>query len=707
MLKLFEKAKMPSSPDIASRILGLMDDPNATASSFAEAIRTDPALTSRLLRTVNSVHYAQREPATTVERAVTVLGLNRVKTICLGFQLVGHLDRLGGVPFDMKRFWQHSLLRACLARGIAKRIVPRREEEAFLIGLLQDCGVLLLAQSLGNSYSELYGRDLSPTAFHSMERETFPHTHADAIAALAFEWNLPDIIATPLASHHERVELSETATEQDMLRAVSYFVGALRFTGDPNAEPQESRDGQKTGTPSSTLTGTNWDREEESLPEYVRKTLGIDEAKWTAIQQQACDEFQRMSTMYAEVLPDQVDTAELLGDANRHLASLAAKADQRVQVAETDRATMRKAQHRLQDSLRDYRERASTDPLTNVANRGAIVEVARRAIEANLDKGTPIGVLFLDIDNFKRLNDTFGHRAGDNVLKVVAGLLTREVGAYGMVGRYGGEEFVIVMPDRSAQETRQLGERIVREVRAIDTQPLGVTGAVTCSVGGYWTESVPEGSAEFLFAAADSKMYEAKKSGKDRFCFKVDVHASTPPAVDGHGAVGTAIDDRPTPTTHEAKGRRHAPDLLALAKKLNDADDNHFDGQRKQARATVEIPCTLYVFTQSGSEMRTIKAVSRSMSSGGAGLIVARPMVRGEAVEIVFHRTDEKLYVAGLVAFCRHLGDGVHEIGIQFVSHSAHPMISGSPDEALESLEWVANALHSVQSTGSAVLASR
>ncbi len=112
--QLFAKAKMPSSPALAARILELAEDPDSTVDQFADLIQMDPALAARLLRMTNSAAFGQRQQVTTIQRAVSLLGINRVRTVSLGFQLVGHLGRLGGCPFDMKQFWQHSLLRACL-----------------------------------------------------------------------------------------------------------------------------------------------------------------------------------------------------------------------------------------------------------------------------------------------------------------------------------------------------------------------------------------------------------------------------------------------------------------------------------------------------------------------------------------------------------------------------------------------------------------
>ncbi len=182
---VFERARIPTNPSIAIEILRLADDPGSSADQFAAVITADPALAARLLEMANTAIFAQREPVTTIKRAVTLLGLRRIRMAALGFQLVAHLDRLGGTHFDLGAFWRQSVLRACLAREIAARVVPSCAEEAFLIGLLQDCGILVLVQAFGQEYADLYGSALSPTAFFIAERERFAHDHAQAIAELA------------------------------------------------------------------------------------------------------------------------------------------------------------------------------------------------------------------------------------------------------------------------------------------------------------------------------------------------------------------------------------------------------------------------------------------------------------------------------------------------------------------------------------------
>jgi diguanylate cyclase (GGDEF)-like protein len=662
---LFDRAKMPTNPALASRILKLIRDPTSSSTDFGSVIRTDAALSAKLLKTANSVPFAQRNPATTVERAVTVIGLNRVKTLSLGFQLVEHLNKLGGAPFDMRLFWQHSLLRACLARALAERRIRERSEEAFLIALLQDSGIPLLVQILGCAYSSLYQSNLSPVAFYEVERDRFAHTHVEAIVAMAAEWNLPEIIALPLERHHERPRLCGFPSEIDRLSTISYFVGSLRFTKD-----------------------AAFCRDEESLREFGDAALRLDEI-WTDVERSAIEEYQQLSTLYGDVLPEETDPTELLSEANHQLAQVAGETEQRVVDIQAERDRIAREQRLLQNALRDYRQRAALDPLTNVLNRGALTDAARKTIERNLDGGGAMGVLFIDLDDFKALNDRNGHQAGDTVLKVVAAILGQVVGPHGTIGRYGGEEFVAVLYGLSEKATRQMGERLLDAVRRFGWNELGLTRRITCSIGGVWCNRVVVRSAEELFAIADAHMYRAKRQGKDRYYLQaLGGSAATDGQPDGTEATdGLSLHQAPAACEEISQQK-----LIDIATRLNTEEGGPTFGIRKEERKKLVMPCTLHHLAETGEVVLREQAVSRNVSTGGMGLVIPRPMMRGEPVEIVLEKGDSKLFLAGLVAFCRTIHGSIHEVGIQFVTYSLSPILSEDLPRAIHEHDWIARA---------------
>lgn len=675
--KLFEKAKMPSSPALAARILELSDDLNSTAEDFGKILRTDAILTARLLKTANSAFFAQRIPVTNVERAVTVLGLNRVKTTALGFQLVSHLDRLGGTPFDMNLFWTHSLLRACIAQSLAGFIVPEFVDEAFIVGLLQDTGIMLLSQILGEGYANLYRpEDLSPTAFFEVESKTFPHTHVDAISVMCAEWKLPHDIAIPLRRHHQETRITDQSSILDKLCGVSYLVGGLRFASD-------------------VTIGT----EENKLREYANVQLHLHENMWNESINWAIEEYKRISTFFGEVLENDIDVVDLLGEANQQLTAVADEANQKVVDIELEKEKILKDQKRLEKSLKDYRERASLDPLTLIPNRGAIFDAATIAIKQCSSKGTSIGVLFIDIDNFKTINDLHGHKTGDNVLKALSMLLKDNVDHIEKVGRYGGEEFIVILQNLSADECREKAAHIIEQIRKYDTQPLGLREPITCSLGAIWTDKPIVDSAEELFAASDILMYKAKGNGKDRYCFEI-LHEDHQTMHALNKSLPESYDPNHPSTSEQNKSvKTSIEDLIQIAERLNENESMGFEGIRKQKRKLMVSQCELCYFASVDSELQTVQAVTKNISSGGIGLLVTRPMVRGEPVEVVLNKDTSRLYLAGLIAYCSRIDGPIHEIGIQFVSQSVQSVILGDNMNDSNKPEWVVQALETINET--------
>jgi diguanylate cyclase (GGDEF)-like protein len=156
---------------------------------------------------------------------------------------------------------------------------------------------------------------------------------------------------------------------------------------------------------------------------------------------------------------------------------------------------------------------ARTDALTGVLNRGAIVRELEKEAERAAREGTRLGLGMLDIDHFKLVNDTYGHAAGDAVLCTVAQRVLGVMRAYDTFGRFGGEEFLVLVPGSGEEELRDVLERLRA---AIGSTPIVVDGqefAVTASLGG---ATGGDESADGLIARADDALYAAKKGGRNR-----------------------------------------------------------------------------------------------------------------------------------------------------------------------------------------------
>jgi len=163
----------------------------------------------------------------------------------------------------------------------------------------------------------------------------------------------------------------------------------------------------------------------------------------------------------------------------------------------------------------ELRIRATHDALTGLWNRGAVIELLRNELKRTRREGKPLSVVLFDADHFKRVNDTRGHAAGDAVLIGIAQRVKAELRPYDVVGRFGGEEFLAVLPGVGADTLPMLGERLRA---AIDAAPFAIPGgtlAVTVSAGG--AVCGPDETDDALIQRADDALYRAKHAGRNRF----------------------------------------------------------------------------------------------------------------------------------------------------------------------------------------------
>jgi two-component system cell cycle response regulator len=163
------------------------------------------------------------------------------------------------------------------------------------------------------------------------------------------------------------------------------------------------------------------------------------------------------------------------------------------------------------------RRLAETDPLTETYNRRALLEKLAQEMDRAQRYETILACLMIDIDNFKKVNDTYGHLIGDRVLRQMANLLRREQRAVDVVARYGGEEFVILLPETGVTGARIFAERILRRVSGHEFGEPGHPVHMTTSIGvaTYPHEGVDDCDA--MLRLADENLYKAKNDGRNRF----------------------------------------------------------------------------------------------------------------------------------------------------------------------------------------------
>jgi diguanylate cyclase (GGDEF)-like protein len=163
-------------------------------------------------------------------------------------------------------------------------------------------------------------------------------------------------------------------------------------------------------------------------------------------------------------------------------------------------------------------ERATRDALTGLWNRATVLDALAREITYAQRNGTPLAIGLIDVDHFKRINDSLGHAGGDEVLQGVSRRLSAALRQYDWLGRYGGEEFIIAFPGLGPAEVESASERLRSCVSSPPFEVNGTSRIVTVSIGMAYCES-PTDSVDSIVRRADSALYEAKRSGRNRVAY--------------------------------------------------------------------------------------------------------------------------------------------------------------------------------------------
>jgi two-component system chemotaxis family response regulator WspR len=219
---------------------------------------------------------------------------------------------------------------------------------------------------------------------------------------------------------------------------------------------------------------------------------------------------------YLIKLPDRI---ELIARVRHHSKAYI----HQVQRDEAYRA-LRESQRRLIETNQELQRLTNMDGLTGLSNRRYFNEFSAPQWKLAIRERAPVGILMVDVDNFKKYNDTYGHLAGDEVLKGVGATMMKSVTRpTDLPARFGGEEFVVLLPASPLESVQTVGERLRNNVQELRIPHVASTvcGHVTVSVGGAVTIPGPDDTLLALIETADQALYEAKRNGKNRVVTRV------------------------------------------------------------------------------------------------------------------------------------------------------------------------------------------
>ena len=487
--KLQSCTSLPSPPKVAADLIQLANSPEASIADVAKTVQMDPALSTKILRIANSPLYANKRNVETLAQATLIIGLNGILALALSFSLVKSLKGQKAKGLNHALYWRRSFIAATISRAIGKQCHLHCLEELFMAALLQDIGMLALDRTV----PELYATQKVNQACHQdvlkHEQKTIGTTHATVGSWLLNKWNLPERlqIAVNASDDADRIPSTDSRAEFSRCITLSGLIADLYLTKAKGEAFLEVA--QKANT---------WlELSQESLMELFENMRA---------------DISNMEAQFEYDLQSHLDVDLILENAGEALLIRNMQAYREVESLQVNTVMLESQFQSLEQSSR-------LDALTGVFNRSHLDEVIETTFHSAISTDTPFSLIFIDLDHFKNVNDTYGHQIGDQILRAVACMLKEEVRATDTIGRFGGEEFVIVMPGVTETLAKTICNRIVLTARQ-KVHEVGVDQfiRVTLSLG---LAAIEEGqtfnSAHEITGAADQALYTSKTQGRDRW----------------------------------------------------------------------------------------------------------------------------------------------------------------------------------------------
>jgi len=478
----------PSPPPVALKVIELAQDPNTDLRVVADVCSGDPAIAAKIMKIANSALYASRRESTNLRQALIVLGLNATLTLALSFTLVSSLRRDPPKGFDFLGYWRRAILAATWGKLLATELNQSFAEEVFISSLLQDIGMLAIDRIAPETYADISPLQLDHGKVAQHEINQLGADHAAIGGWLLGDWSMPEQLVRAVTHSHD-VEAADIEAERRLYVRVVAMSGQLAdaWMSDGNEVAL-----QRVAVAAEKHLGITPNRLAEMF-EVIGEQLPI-----------ASDLFE-MDLFEAGQLTDITDSArEILMIRNLHALSDAVDLQKKATVLQTENLALR--------------QETSVDGLTGVGNRRFFEESITKEFESAAKHSWPLTLIFIDLDYFKEINDTHGHPAGDEVLRGIARMVTETLRSDDIVARYGGDEFVVLLPGTDNEAANMVASRLVSRAAGCGaTVEGGVEIVPTLSLGVVTMDSSNEfKSAKDLLEAADQALYHSKKAGRNR-----------------------------------------------------------------------------------------------------------------------------------------------------------------------------------------------
>jgi diguanylate cyclase (GGDEF)-like protein len=477
---ILESENLPTLPGIAIKIIEAYQKTEPNIQEIGDLLTTDPPLTIKILKIVNSSFFSLPTKITSVHHAIKLLGIKAVKNLALSFTLINTFQSNQYELIDYKRFWKTSLVGATAAKLLAEKLEPDHAEDAFILGLLQDIGILILGYCMPRQYALVLNEvGKNSNIYPQAETRVLGINHQEIGEYLTKSWDLPNTFYLPIGYHHIPDKLpsaqSSVIKRTRILYLSSLFIGLL---SDNNRAM------------------SLW-KLKETVYDYGFSTeINVSEI-WDKIWKQI-----------QEIFP---------------LFDLEVGKDEYIQIIESARAELSKLSvEMINTSIQQIKEmeilkqQVIRDSMTQLYNHHHFRQLLQNELSRAQRYKRPLSLLFGDIDHFKAINDTFGHLAGDRVIKALATKLRMETRESDHAARYGGEEFAVILPETTIEDAKVIAERLRSGIESMDITYGGNSISISLSFGIADLTDNKKADIDELISRADKALYHAKEQGRNR-----------------------------------------------------------------------------------------------------------------------------------------------------------------------------------------------
>lgn len=481
--------KLPTPPAIALRILEEVQKEEPSFTRLTELINTDPALTARVLRIANSSIFAPVIRIDTLDKAITRMGTMLLTNVALSFVLVANFKQIPDSDFNVEYFWKRSVTAAVGANIIARKIC-RSNDYIFIATLLHDIGILIADNCLP-SYREIFRTEHPHTSINEIEQEHFSFSHAQLGSELLQQWGLPDQITIPIAWHQQ----------PDMAPAEAECPARVINLSDKL---------------SAAFHGKPAKHKLKTFRDELKQHYQLSDDKINQLIQEISEQSSEVLSFFDISTKLAKSATELLQEANEALSNLNLSTTQLKKQYKTEKEHAQRTSAKLTEANAELSRLAFQDSLTGLYNLRYFHDHFDRELQRASRYNTIFSLFMFDVDDFKVINDTFGHQAGDKLLQEITNTTLRTMRNTDLVARYGGEEFAVILSETTLEVAGEIAERLREDISQLTVNWHGETLSATVSIGvSFYCSKNANLTKNQIIAIADAGLYRSKNKGKN------------------------------------------------------------------------------------------------------------------------------------------------------------------------------------------------